>query len=80
MQEAQLSFMVKALKTKKLITQRTSRVDTRVRMIEITSAGLRLLDTVLPHMRQFQSELWPSDNQNRQLTGTIKTILERWGD
>ena len=80
MQEAQLSFMVKALKRNKLVTQRANPEDTRVRIIEITSAGLKLLAEVLPHMRQFQSDLWPSEDENERLTGTIKTILVRWAD
>lgn len=79
-QEAQLSFMVKALKAKKLVTQRASPIDTRIRLIEITSAGLTMLSTVLPHMRRFQSEQWPLEVQSEQLVDTIRAILSRWGE
>ena len=78
MQEAQLSVMVKALKARKLVAQRASAADSRVREVTVTTAGLRLLATVLPHMRRMQSELWPSEKQNEQLTRTIKAILGRW--
>ncbi len=77
-QEAQLSVTVKALKAKKLVTQRAEEADPRVRVIELSAAGLQLLAQVLPHMRRLQAELWPSEKQNEQLTGTIKAVLARW--
>ncbi len=77
-QEAQLSVMVKALKAKKLVTQRPDLSDPRVRVVELSSAGLQLLTQVLPRMRSLQAELWPSEKQNEQLTGTIKAVLARW--
>ncbi len=79
-QEAQLSLMVKALKAKKLVMQRPDKTDPRVRVIELSSAGLQILARVLPHMRRFQAELWPSESQNEQLTGIIRTVLQRWGE
>ena len=80
MQEAQLSVMVKALKARKLLAQRASATDSRVREITVTPAGLRLLAAVLPHMRRLQSELWPFAQQNEQLTRTIKSVLARWAN
>ena len=77
-QEAQLSVMVKALKAKRLLTQRAGETDPRIRIIELSQAGLRTLAQVLPSMRRLQSELWPSEKQNEQLTGAIKAVLARW--
>ena len=78
MREAQISLMIKALKAKKLVTQRPDVSDPRVRVIELSSVGLQLLAQVLPRMRFLQAELWPSEDQNKQLTGTIKAVLARW--
>ena len=78
-QEAQMSVMVKALKAKNLVKQRRDDTDPRVRVIEVSPAGLQMLAQVLPPMRCLQGELWPSKGQNEQLTGTIKAVLARWG-
>ena len=78
MQEAQLSFMIKSLKSNKLVTQRTHAEDSRVRLIEIAPAGLKLLVDSLPTMRGFQAQLWPSAKENEKLIATIKAILKRW--
>ena len=80
MQEAQLSFMIKSLKTKKLVTQRAHAEDNRLRLIEITPDGLNILVESLPTMRGLQAQLWPSEKQNELLTSTIRTILDRWGN
>ena len=79
-QEAQLSFMVKSLKAKKLVRQRAHPDDNRIRAVEVTPAGVTMLNAVLPKMREFQAKLWPSEEQNVRLTETIHTILERWGE
>ena len=49
-QAAQVSLMVKSLKIKKLITQRASKQDTRVRHIALTAAGISLLAKATPAM------------------------------
>ena len=43
-QEAQLSFMVKSLKAKKLVRQRAHPGDSRIRAVEITPAGVTMLN------------------------------------
>ena len=78
MQEAQLSFMIKSLKSKKLVTQRAHSEDSRIRLIEVTPAGLTMLLDSLPTMRGLQAQLWPSAVQNEHFIATIREALERW--
>jgi DNA-binding MarR family transcriptional regulator len=58
-QAAQVSLMVKSLKAKKLLTQRTGKDDTRVRHIELTDAGIAALARATPAMGDLQRHLWP---------------------
>lgn len=77
-QEAQVSLMVKALKQKKLLSQRPSTEDTRVRLIIVTSAGTKLLSEAIPLMSSLQAELWPPGPHTQQLVTLIEETLRRW--
>jgi hypothetical protein len=77
---AQVSLMIKALKAKKLVTQRTSKDDTRVRVIILTPIGVRFLGTAAPLMTALQHQLWPAAKDTNDLIQTIKSTLKRWDD
>ncbi len=77
-QEAQVSLMVKALKAKKLITQKRSLQDSRVRLITVTSEGTRLLSVAVPLMTSLQAELWPPGPETDQMLHLFSKTLERW--
>ncbi len=76
-QAAQVSLMVKSLKVKKLITQRTSEQDTRVRHIALTAAGISLLATATPVMGALQEKLFPPSADTEKLLSMMKAIAHR---
>jgi DNA-binding MarR family transcriptional regulator len=77
-QVAQVSLMIKALRIKKLVVQHMSTEDTRVRVVTVTTAGLKLLAKAIPMMGQLQAELWPSDSEVVDLVRNVRTTLARW--
>ena len=77
-QEAQVSLMVKSLKAKKLITQRTSSKDSRVRLIVVTASGLEALKVAMPLMSGLQAELWPAGKKTTELLGIFQRTWTRW--
>ena len=77
-QEAQVSLMVKVLRAKKLITQKRSTTDSRVRLIVVTAAGVRLLSEAIPIMTAIQAEMWPPGVETDRLLRLFATTLKRW--
>lgn len=77
-QVAQVSLMVKALRAKKLLTQRAGTEDTRVRHIAVTAAGVALLAKAIPMMSRLQAELWPTGSELPALLKAMHTTLARW--
>ena len=76
-QAAQVSLMVKSLKVKKLITQRASEQDTRVRHIALTAAGISLLARATPAMGALQEKLFPPGSDTDNLLAMMKGIAHR---
>ena len=76
-QAAQVSLMVKALKAKKLITQRASEHDTRVRHIALTAAGISLLARATPAMGALQEKLFPPGADTDKLLAMMKAVAHR---
>ena len=76
-QAAQVSLMVKSLKAKKLITQRASEQDTRVRHIALTAAGISLLGKATPAMGALQKKLFPPGADTDKLLSMMKTVAHR---
>ena len=70
--------MVKALRKKRLLSQRTGAEDTRVRIVTVTQSGVELLASAIPMMGGLQSRLWPTGSELPQLLQTIHTTLARW--
>ncbi len=77
-QVAQVSLMVKALRAKKLVSQRMGAEDTRVRIVTVTPAGVKLLARAIPMMGELQAMLWPEGSELPDLLRTIHTTLDRW--
>jgi DNA-binding MarR family transcriptional regulator len=77
-QAAQVSLMVKALKAKKLLTQRTGKEDTRVRHIELTEAGIAALARATPAMGDLQRQLWPPGPETDAMLRSMQATAERW--
>ena len=76
--ESQISLMVKALKTKKLISQRQSSQDTRVRLIVVTDAGIEMLLKANPLMTALGEELWPAAGEMDTLFRQVESAVRRW--
>ena len=76
-QAAQVSLMVKSLKIKKLITQRASEHDTRVRHIALTATGISLLAKATPTMGALQEKLFPPGADTDNLLSLMKAIAHR---
>ncbi|MEN9385074.1 MAG: hypothetical protein RL323_2217 [Pseudomonadota bacterium] len=67
--------VVERLETRGLITRSVSAQDRRVRLLEITDAGIGLLQTLVPHMLQAQERLLaPLSADERH---TFMTLLQR---
>jgi DNA-binding MarR family transcriptional regulator len=67
--------VVERLETRGLITRSVSAQDRRVRLLEITDAGIGLLQTLVPHMLQAQERLLaPLSSDERH---TFMTLLQR---
>ena len=79
-QVAQVSLMVKALRAKKLMSQRMGAEDTRVRLITVAPLGIKLLARALPMMSELQADLWPAGSELPDLLRTIHKTLDRWDD
>ena len=77
-QDAQVSLIVKALKAKRLVVQRPSREDARVRLIVLTQAGAQRLADALPLMTALQEELWPPGRSTDRLRLLLAETLRRW--
>jgi DNA-binding MarR family transcriptional regulator len=77
---AQVSLMIKALKAKRLITQRIGKEDTRVRVILLTPAGVEVLGKAAPLMSALQHQLWPPGPETGEFIGSIKATLQRWDE
>ncbi len=77
-QAAQVSLMVKSMKAKKLLTQRTDKDDTRVRHIELTKAGIAALARATPVMGDLQRQLWPPGPETDALLRSMQATAERW--
>ena len=77
-QAAQVSLMIKALKAKKLLTQRAGKDDSRVRHIELTEAGIASLARATPVMGELQRELWPPGPETDALLRSMQATATRW--
>jgi DNA-binding MarR family transcriptional regulator len=77
-QVAQVSLMIKALRLKKLVVQQMSVEDTRVRVVTVTAAGIKLLAKAIPMMARLQAELWPAGSELPDLLKNVHKTLERW--
>lgn len=77
-QKAQVSLTMKSLRSKKLVRQQKSSENPSVRLVWITSAGIRLLSTAIPRIAKVQVQLWPSENELQVLLRTIQKTLSRW--
>ena len=77
-QAAQVSLMIKSLKAKKLLTQRTGKDDSRVRHIELTEAGIASLARATPVMGELQRELWPPGPETDDLLRSMQATATRW--
>jgi DNA-binding MarR family transcriptional regulator len=69
----QVSQTLKALETKKMVSRRTSRTDTRAKRVEVTSSGLKTLRVTFPKVIAVQSQLFgeaglPGGSLLRELT------------
>ena len=51
--------VVERLEAKGLITRQRNATDRRAKVLELTEAGQTMLKIVLPHVREFQSEVLP---------------------
>lgn len=77
-QVAQVSLMIKALRVKKLISQRAGTEDTRVRWVTVTPAGIRLLAKAIPMMSTLQAELWPPLSGSTEILKLVDKTIKRW--
>ena len=77
-QVAQVSLMVKALRGKRLVSQRTGGEDTRVRFVTTTALGIKLLAKAFPMMSSLQADLWPANSELPVLLQAINKTLDRW--
>jgi DNA-binding MarR family transcriptional regulator len=65
------------LAQKKLITQRASKQDTRVRHITITAAGISLLAKATPAIGALQKKLFPPGADTDKLLAMVKAVAHR---
>lgn len=77
--EAQLSLMIKALRTKELLVQEPGERDPRVRAIRLTERGARSLESAIPLINAVQNELWPTAAMQRETSVVLMDALRRWG-
>jgi DNA-binding MarR family transcriptional regulator len=71
-------MMVKSLKAKKLLAQRSGTDDTRVRHLALTTAGIAVLAKATPLMGALQERLWPPGTETETLLALMKATAHRW--
>jgi DNA-binding MarR family transcriptional regulator len=77
--EAQVSLMVKALRSKGLLLQEPGERDPRVRAIRLTEPGARSLEHAIPLIDEVQRDLWPSAALRGEMSTVLLQALRRWG-
>jgi len=81
----QVSQTLKALETKKMVSRRRSKTDTRAKRVELTSAGLESLQKALPMVIDVQSRLFgeagrPGGSMLQEMLRIDRKLLEEIPD
>ncbi len=76
--KANLTGMIKRLEEKKLVKRSESKEDGRLKIIELTNKGEKLINTAIPNFILMMSQVLSSvpDNEKRSLASNLTIILD----